>query len=391
MPSHRQLTDSVVKRLSAKKGQQVDHFDRQFPGLYLRVSHNRKVWGYVFRQYGRQRRIKFDTYPALSVADAHDRWRRARDDARAGRDPAPKLTPSAPIPSTSFESVFEQWMAKDQAKNRTSAIQRKSIMKDAMPFLYGRDIGSIGRRDILDILDRMEERGHPIGARRMHARLHRLFVWAIGRGIIAVNPVSGAPKPGTETIRERALNDQELLKVWNAAGELRAYGNVVRMLILTGLRRDEIGSLRWDELDLEAGVITIPGSRTKNGEPHLIPLSAPALAILAGVPRNGDFVFGRMSGWSRRKAMLDELAPIAPWRLHDLRRTLATGLQKLKVPLVVTESVLGHTAGSRGGIVKVYQQHDYLDEKRAALESWGAHVMAVIHGDVRGNVVLFRG
>ena len=180
--------------------------------------------------------------------------------------------------------------------------------------------------------------------------------------------------------------------MWNAAGELEAYGQAVRLLALTGCRRDEIGALRWSEI--EGAVITIPGSRTKNGEPHAVPLSAAAMSVLAEIkPTNGsDFVFGArpLSGWSHHKANLSEFAPIAPWHLRTLRRTLATGLEKLGVPLVVTELVLGHTSGSKGGIVGVYQVHDYLPEKTAALKSWGEHIMDIVHGAERGKVLPVR-
>jgi integrase len=158
---------------------------------------------------------------------------------------------------------------------------------------------------------------------------------------------------------------------------------VVKLLALTGARREEIGRLRWDEI--RGDEIHLSGARTKNGEPHIIPLSKPALAVLDTVPHiaGAGFVFTAggdkpLNSWGKAKERLDKAAGIAPWRIHDIRRTVATGLQKLKVPLTVTEAVLGHTAGSRGGIVGIYQRHDYADEKRAALEAWGAHVMALV-------------
>ena len=293
--------------------------------------------------------------------------------------------------------MFEDWLKRDQAGNRSVEIQRKSIAKDVLPHWRGRDISTIGRRDCLDRIDALTDRGHPVGARRLHARLHRLFQWALGRGIVTINPLAGVEKAGNEAPRDRALADDELVKVWGAAEELGyPYGKAFQLLLLTGARRDEIGSLRWSEVN--GGIVKLPGARTKNKEPHVVPLSAPARAILESLPRieGSDFVFtmtGRrgLSAWSREKARLDKLAPIAPWRTHDLRRTLATGLQKLGVQLVVTESVLGHTSGSRSGIVGVYQVHDYAPEKAAALEAWGAHVMALVDGGFRGKVVPFGG
>ena len=187
-------------------------------------------------------------------------------------------------------------------------------------------------------------------------------------------------KPGEDIKRDRVLSDAELVKVWTAAEKIGfPYRTAVQLLILTGARRDEIGRLRWAEII--DGAISLDGARTKNSEPHVIPLSTAARALLDHIPRFGDFVFGRgrLTDWSRAKTKLDALAALAiPWRTHDLRRTCATGLQKLGTPLQVTEAILGHTAGSRAGVVGIYQRHGYADEKRAALEAWSAHVMALV-------------
>ena len=181
-----------------------------------------------------------------------------------------------------------------------------------------------------------------------------------------------------------------LLQVWNGAAALAyPFGPAHQLLILTGARREEIGALRWSEI--HGDTITLEGARTKNGEPHLIPLSAPARALLDGLPRfDSDFVFsvdGRkyITAWSTAKEKLDAIVKIEPWRIHDFRRIVATGCQRLGVGLQVVEAILGHTAGSRAGIVGVYQRHAYADEKRSALEAWGAHVMALIEGRRSGE------
>ena len=291
MPRKTTLTDAAVKRLRARPGEdQTDYFDAGFPGLALRVSkHGRKSWTYFYRFRGKQKRQTFDVYPAMSVEAAHDAWRQARDEVRAGRDPA--ALPAASTP-TDFESVFEDWLKRDQAGNRSRDIQRKSITKDVLPHWRGRDIGTIGRRDCLDRIDALVDRGHPIGARRLHSRLHRLFQWALGRGIVAVNPLAGVEKPGEDVPRDRALSDDELTMVWGAAEQLGyPYGSAFQLLIMTGARRDEIGSLRWSEVN--GAIIQLPGARTKNKEAHAIPLAAPARTLLASLPRikGSDFVF----------------------------------------------------------------------------------------------------
>src|SRR4029078_1411720 len=221
------------------------------------------------------------------------------------------------------------------------------------------------------------------------AYLRRLFAWSLGRGIITSSPLVGLPMPGSETKRERVLSDDELVKVWRAAETLAfPYAPAFQMLILTGARREEVWQLCWSEIADDC--IKLDGTRTKNGEPHLIPLSLPARRILEGLPRKNEFVFASgnrpVSAWFRAKDAIDKIAGIAPWRIHDLRRTAATGLQKLQTPLPVTEAILGHSGGSRGGIVGIYQRHDYAKQKSAALEAWGAHVVALIEGRPAANV-----
>ena len=207
---------------------------------------------------------------------------------------------------------------------------------------------------------------------------------------MTVNPVTALPKPGDETRRDRVLNDAELIAVWNAAEKIGyPYGQATQLLILTGARRQEIAALRWSEF--RDAAIHLSGARTKNTLPHLIPLSSFACSILDSFPRKGDFVFSLtgkfpVRNWSRAKADLDDFAGITePFVIHDIRRSVATGLQKLKVPLEVTEAVLGHVSGSRAGIVGIYQKHDYAPEKRAALEAWGAHVMGLVEGGRRAR------
>jgi integrase len=193
--------------------------------------------------------------------------------------------------------------------------------------------------------------------------------------------------------RDRVLSDDELRLVWKAAeGMGWPFGPMVQLLVLTGQRRSEVAGMEWQEVDLEKATWVIPSHRTKNAEAHLVPLSPPAVAILASLPRVGDYVFtttGRtpVSGFSRAKAALDGRAEIAPWRLHDVRRTVASGMARLGVNLPVIEKVLNHTSGSFAGIVGVYQRHSFADEKRRALEVWGRFVEELVSDEPAGNVV----
>ena len=402
MPKHKSITDATAKRLKATPKQgQVDHFDSSFPGLALRVSSGgRKTWVYFYRHAGKLRRMTFDVYPAMSVSAAHDAWRAARDHVQSGRDPARTAVAGA----TDFAGVAAEWLRRDQSGKRTHDITKRALEREVLPHWGHREITDIGRRDVLDLIDGIADRGTVIMARRIHARLHRLFRWSVGRGIVVTSPMQNLPKPGAETKRDRVLIKKgekavdpyrELIDVWLGAEKLGyPYGRALQLLILTGARREEVSQLKWAEI--EGDQIVLKGDRTKNGDEHIIPLSKAALAVLDRISHVGDYVFtttGKkpIADWPRAKARLDDLIEIDDWHVHDLRRTTATGLQKLGVALQVTEAILGHTSGSRAGIAGVYQVHDYAAEKRTALEAWGGRVTALVEGREPGKVVAFGG
>jgi integrase len=389
------LTDAVLQRKKPPTKGQTGTPVPGFPGLSWRSSQGgTRAWCFLYRFNGKTQRWTFGIYPAMSLAEAHEMWGRARNELAAGRDP--KLSLTQKKPALDFPSVAEEWLQRDQAEYRTAKESRRIIDRYVLPAWAGLQIDQIGRREVLDLTDSIKDRGTPTQALRVHARLHRLFHWAVARGILKVNPMTGMDKPAKEVKRDRVLTDEELTAVWRGTEQLGwPFGDAIRLLILTGARREEIGQLRRTEIVGDA--IALTGDRTKNGEPHDIPLSKQAVELLKNVPRiaASDFVFtttGRtsISGWSNAKEQLDELASIPAWRLHDIRRSVATGLQKLGIPLQVTEAVLGHVSGSRAGVVGIYQRHGYADEKRVALNAWGAKVMALIEGRESGKVLPMR-
>jgi integrase len=207
--------------------------------------------------------------------------------------------------------------------------------------------------------------------------------------------------PTAERSRDRVLSDDELFLVWEAADRIGyPFGPLVQVLALTGQRRDEVGCMRWSELSLESRLWTLPRERTKTDTAHEVPLSDKAIVALKALPRlaQSDFVFssngaGSVSGYSKAKHRLDALLPadMPAWRLHDLRRTCASGLARLGINLPVIEKVLNHSSGSFAGIVGVYQKHSFADAKRQALEAWGRHIDALVSGRPASKVVRLRG
>jgi integrase len=315
-------------------------------------------------------------------------------------------------------AVIDDWLERDQKDNRSYYDVKRVMEKEVKPRWGDRAITSISSREIGELLDAIVDRGAPVMARRTHAYLHRFLKWCSApprHRYLQSNPLQGAEKPakGAEKARNRALSDEELARVWHAAQKLGyPYGSAAQMLILTGARCSEASLMPWEEVGEDE--MFIPGERMKNGEAHIIPISSTLATFLAALPRinpkgkrKAVWLFtssGRapIANWSRAKRELDALAaalgpdgkplaeakPLPGWRIHDLRRTVATGLQRLHIPLEVTEAVLAHKGVSRTGIAGVYQVHDWRDEKRAALEAWGRAVMALA-GGVAGNVVEF--
>jgi integrase len=378
------LTAAAVARIKLPKRGQDDHFDKGYPGLALRLSYGgARTWVYVFRLHGKLRRMTLGRYPSMSLAQAREAWRDARTLIAKGENPAR----ARPATADSFAAITEDWLKRDQASNRSATEVRRAIERDVMPAWRDRLIASITRRDVIELIDAVADRGAVAMARQLHTYLHRLFRWSVGRGVIETNPMTDLPKLGAAVKRDRALTDDELRAVWIAADEIGwPFGRVTKLLILTGARREEVAALQWTEINGDK--IELSGQRTKNGEPHMIPLTHPALDIISTLPRiaGSKFVFtttgkSPVSGWSRAKAALDAKAQIPAWRLHDLRRTCATGLQRLGASLQVIEAVLGHLSGSRSGVVGVYQRHSFDAEKRAALDAWAREVERIVRGD----------
>ena len=253
-----------------------------------------------------------------------------------------------------------------------------------------------------DLLDKIVDRGSPVMANRTLAALRRMCGWAVERGLIEVSPCEKVKAPSAERSRDRVLSDDEVRALWAGCDAIGwPFGALFRVLLLTGQRRDEVANLRWSELDLDTGLWTLPRERAKNDQVHTVPLSAPVLAILRGLPRVGDFVFstnGRtpVAGFSKAKDRIDRVmagtGPALPhWVLHDLRRTAASGMARLGITLPAIEKVLNHTSGSFGGIVGVYQRHSFADEKRHALDAFAAFVERLVGDHIAGaNVVDLR-
>ncbi|MBC2652366.1 tyrosine-type recombinase/integrase [Novosphingobium aerophilum] len=330
-----------------------------------------------------------------AIADQDEADRQVQEQERARRDLA-------------FGRLADLWLAhyeSDMARRKSSVDMAKLVVNRYLrPALGTQPMPGIGRAELQPILDAIPL--HKRGMRRaVFAYASVLWGWALRRGYVEANLLAAMEKPPAPAARERVLSDNELALVWQATEtQPVVWGMFFRLLVLTGQRRSEVSDMRWEELDRKSAVWTIPPTRAKNGKAHLVPLSGAAVEqidLAAGGrvwPKQGYVLTttsrSAVSGISKAKAALDvaitglnEGDAIPHWRLHDLRRTVATGLQRLGVRFEVTEAVLNHVSGAKGGVAGVYQRHDWAAEKRAALDAWAAHVGGLLIGVDQTNVV----
>ena len=392
------LTEKAIERLACEPGQRDRLvFDSEQRGLAVRVvAAGNKSYLTQYVVAGRKRRVPLGSVDAISLASARAAAATVMGQVAKGADPADdRKTAAADAKIEALRErmtlarLVEDWdrlhLAHRSARYRKDATES---LKRALPDWWNRPAERLARKDVVVIVDRLT----PSVARALAAYGRACFAWAVRRGSVPGNPFVELPVAPSNVQRDRVLTDAEAVKVWKAAAaDATSYGPIVRLLLLTGQRRDEVRGMTWGEVAPDLATWTIPGERTKNGQPSVVPLSAPAQAILRArlaavrdVRRGlvfpgegGKVMFGN---WSKSKAGLDAAAGVTGWRVHDLRRTVATGLQRLGVRLEVTEAVLNHVSGSRGGIVGIYQRHDWAAEKRMALDGWAAHLIAAMEG-----------
>jgi integrase len=374
--------------------------DGKQAGLYFIVqSSGAKSWAYRYRSGGKTRKLTLGAYPAIGLKEARARAAAASVQVTDGSDPAAEKAAkrAAKAAETTnaldlVETVAGRFIAQYVRRNlKASTILEveRLLNKEILPAWRGQRLSQIGRADIHNLLDGAVERGSPVTANRTLSWFRRMCSWAIERGLIDINPCLGIKAPAAETSRDRVLSDAELKAVWLAAGALeQPYAAFVKLLILTGQRRNEVAGMRWSEVDLDAKLWTLPKERAKNGREHTLPLSDQAVEILQSLPRiaGSEFaltLFGSrpITGFNLVKQRIGELVPdAAPWVFHDVRRTIASGLARLSVDLPVIEKLLNHVSGSFGGIVGIYQRHSFADEKRAAMQAWANFVQTLVTG-----------
>ncbi|WP_299506539.1 site-specific integrase [Cypionkella sp.] len=410
------LTAPTVEKLKpTDKRQEIS--DTLCVGLYLVVqTTGSKGWQVRYRTAGVHRRMTLGPYPLVSLAEARDRARAALLAATSGLDPAAtakaaKATPVEIDGRNLVKNVIAEFLKRHAIHNRRADDVAAMFRREIIPMWGDKDIHEIGKRDLIEVLDAIVDRGSPITANRLLAHIRTVWTWAVGRGIIAASPFAGIKPPSKEKSRDRVLTDEEIVWLWQACERMgQPFGALYRFLLLTGQRLRE--GAEMTEGEMRGSLWTIPAARVKNEDEHTLPISEAAAAVLSSVDRikgKAGYIFtttglSPVSGFTRAKGRLDSLMqeianagrvegaePIAipPFTIHDLRRTCASGMAGLRFPPHVVEAVLNHRSGTRRGVAGVYNRYDMADEKQQALEAWGRYVIGLVEGEAN-NVVKIR-
>lgn len=418
------LTEKAIAALACEEGRKDRLvFDDEVSGLAVRITAKGSKSFVTQYTMGREkRRVPLGRWGAVTLADARKAARAILGQVAAGEDPAADrkaqrkaAEAQAAAERYTLAALVEEWDALALA-GRSDAYRGEAVR--AIRFAFDghlkKPAEALARAAALRVLDAMAKDGKHAMAGRTLAYARACYTWAQKRGKVPGNPFQGLPIPTATPSRERVLSDEEVGAIYTAAGTLGwPFGPLLRVLLLTAQRRSEVAGMRWSEINADMTVWTLPGSRVKNGQAHVVHLSEPVRAILADVPRTQgqDLVFsttGRTapSGFSAAVARLktatdaeraaraeaaglEPPGPMEDWRLHDFRRACVTWLAGAGYNPAVADKLLNHVAATGlSDVARVYQRNQFLPERKAALNAWGAHVLAMAEGKViTGNVV----
>lgn len=423
VPARVALTDPQVRALRPGATAK-DIWDTQQRGLMVRVLPSGRVeFAIRYRMHGRRRRLKLGAYPAVSLAEARKRARKAQSAVDNGADPAGDRQATKAAPSDTVAALVADYLkrhARTFKRSASAAEDERQLTVDVLPIWGDRSVRALTRRDVRALLDRVVDRGSPVGANRLLAVVRKMLNFAVDHDWIEANPAARVQKPTREVSRERVLTDDEICRVWRllerfpttaerpAPGRTGAKGAdddpicpvspalaaALKIRLLTAQRGGEVVAMKWADLDLESGWWTIPGTDTKNGEPHRVPLVERAVAIIRTQQKDasteGVFVGRGASIRDRAKKAPAAVARVLAidFRGHDLRRTAATRMAAAGVPRDHISKVLNHVEGGARA-TRVYDRHGYDPQKRIALETWDRALTAILnHGDA-GTVLAF--
>ena len=397
------LTTTTVRALELPAGTtDKTYFDDDLPGFGVRLrAGGSKVWVVTYKNAaGLNRRIVLGAVTALDVGKARSTAKDLLAKARLGQDPAGDRIAEREQAADTFGKLLPGFLKLKRAELRPASMVEieRALLKYAATW-HNIPVAKIDRRMVAIKLTEVAEKHGATTANRFRAAASGFFTWLAKEGIVDANPVAFTNIQPEPEARERMPSDAEVAAIWRNAGEGQ-YADILKLLILTGARREEIGALRWSEIDLDASMIILPKERTKNGREKRLPMSSAVADILRAQERRADrdLVFGygeqAFSGWSKAKRELDARlvaagTPVTGWRVHDLRRSVSTTMHgRLGVAPHIVEAILGHV-GHKSGVSGVYNKADYSEPMRIALDKWADHIAGLVAGRKPAAVVRF--
>jgi integrase len=387
------LTKSAIDALPIS-ATDVIYWDAGCPGFGVKVTpKGRKVFVVLYRNGGagsKLRKYTIGPYGRVTLHQARVAAQKVFAAKLEGRDlAAEKREAKRRMVADRVEDLLEAFIAQHVSKNRSAAEVSRVLRREVGRPRVDKSIHEISKRDVVDLVSAIEQRGAPGSANKTLKSLKTFLSWCVGRAVLDKSPAEGIPLPGKQIARDRVPDDRELAQVILAARLMGGpYAGIVEFLALTGQRREEVARLTWNELDLAQPTWTIPATRSRNGKAHAVHLSDQALAVLKRGGVRGPFVFSRLGtrpfqNFGNASLKLDQLSGVTNWRLHDLRRTCVSGMARLGVAPHVADNILNHQSGTISGVAAVYQRHDFLAERTAALEQWGRHILKLLEGGHR--------
>ena len=376
------LTKSAIDALPILS-KDVVYWDANCPGFGVKVTPTgRKVFVVLYRTAGagsRLRKYTIGTYGRVTLNQARVTAHKVFAAKLDGRDlAAEKKDSRRRMVADRVDDLLEAFITQHVSQNRSAPEISRMLRREIASAWANRSIQEITKRDVIDIVTAIEQRGAPVAANKALKTIKTFFRWCVGRAVLDRSPL-----PAKEVARDRVLSDDELALIIIAARQIGdPYGAIVELLALTGQRREEVARCTWDEIDMASRMWKLSSERTKNGKPHEVYLSDQAATVLGRGNKTGEFVFSRsgtapFQDFSLAKRELDQLSGVTRWRLHDLRRTCVSGIARLGIAPHVADKILNHQNGAISGVAAVYQRHDFLAEREQALKLWGAHVARI--------------
>jgi integrase len=390
------LTDKSVMALKpARAGRRYIIGDVAVPGLGVRVTahgHRTYILGARFPGSRHFVRRELGEVGVITLAAAREQARTWLVSIKSGVDPTQQRA-TVELNNTTFSHVAESFIQRHLLAQRKGHRVAREIRNELIKHWGDVPIKNVTRQMVVERIEAIVDRPAPRHAHTVYAHVRALYNWAIARGVydLETSPCDRL-RPiafiGVKRVRERVLTDDELVRLW-AATDHYPYGHLTRLLLLCGARLNECARATWSEVDFVRRTLTVPAERFKANSVHVIPLSDDAMALLQSLPRRGDFIFTSsgarpVGDFFAAKRRLDSAMGIAPWQFHDLRRTFRTRLAELKVPDTVAELAIGH---AKRGLRRVYDQHTYADEIRAAMEAWAARLRSIVAPEPETNVI----